>query len=49
MRSVSVESEFNIGTFLNKDAVLNFSNNSQWYKVHDGSNGDIISGINKMN
>jgi hypothetical protein len=35
-------------TFLSQNTVLNFSGATQWYKVHDGENGDMISGIHKM-
>lgn len=48
VRSVSTESEFVPNTFLNQNTVLSFSGSKQWYKVHDGSNGDVISGIQKM-
>jgi hypothetical protein len=48
VRSVSAESEFIPNTFLNQNTVLNFSGEKQWYKIHDGTNGDVISGIQKM-
>lgn len=48
VRSVSVESEITRNTFLNQNTVLTFSDSKQWYKVHDGASGDVISGIEKM-
>lgn len=48
VRSISSESEFMPNTFLNQNTVLNFSSSKQWYKVYDGVNGDVISGIQKM-
>jgi hypothetical protein len=49
VRSVSIESATTPGKFLNSGQSLNFSGTKQWYKVHDGANGDVISGISKMN
>jgi len=49
VRSVNVESVTKPGQFLKSGDNLIFSGTKQWYKVHDGANGDIISGIIKMN
>jgi hypothetical protein len=49
VRSVSIESATTPGKFLNSGQSLNFSGTKKWYKVHDGANGDVISGISKMN
>lgn len=48
VRSVSVESATTQGQFLKSGDNLNFAENRQWYKVHDGGDGDVISGITKM-
>lgn len=48
VRSQSVPSEFGSGTNLTSGSVINFSDSKQWYKVHDGVNGDAITGIRKM-
>jgi hypothetical protein len=48
VRSLDKFSEMGSGLKLEPGSVINFSASKQWYKVHDGSNGDIISGINKM-
>jgi len=42
------ESEFGSDNFLKQSDELNFGESIQWYKVHDGVNGDIIKGINKL-
>jgi hypothetical protein len=46
----SLDKYLEIGTNikLNPGDFLNFTGSKQWYKVHDGSNGDAITGINKM-
>lgn len=49
VRSINIESVTKQGQFLKSGDNLPFSGNRQWYKVHDGSIGDKISGINKMN
>lgn len=49
VRSASIESATTPGKFINSGQSLIFSNSRQWYKVHDGLNGDVISGITKMN
>lgn len=48
VRSISVESQFNQNVFLIQNTSLKFSNNKQWYKVYDGNNGDVITGIQKI-
>lgn len=48
VRSNDVTSEFGSGINLTGGKVLDFSGSKQWYKVHDGANGDVISGISKM-
>jgi hypothetical protein len=48
VRSQNLPSQFGSGTNLTNGKVLNFSGTKQWYKVHDGANGDVISGISKM-
>jgi hypothetical protein len=43
------KSQFGTNNILKKDDVLNFENSQiKWYKVHDGTNGDAVSGINKI-
>jgi hypothetical protein len=43
------ESEYGTKNILSKDDVLDFENKQiKWYKVYDGNNGDIVSGINKI-
>jgi|GEM_PF-976695 len=49
VRSVNIESSTKPGQFLKGGDGLMFGGAKQWYKVHDGANGDLISGINKMN
>lgn len=41
-------SEFGTGKELKYNQELKFDTQIKWYKVHDGTNGDVISGINKM-
>lgn len=48
VRSQSVPSEFGSGINLTSGKTIAFSDSKQWYKVHDGANGDVISGIVKM-
>lgn len=48
VRSQNSPSQFGSGTNLTNGKVLEFSGSKQWYKVHDGANGDEISGISKM-
>lgn len=48
VRSQSASSQFGTAQNLTSGTVINFSDTKQWYKVHDGTNGDAISGINKM-
>jgi len=36
------------GLKLDPGTVINFKNSKQLYKVHDGVNGDVISGIIKL-
>ena len=48
VRSQNLPSQFGNGTNLTSGKVLNFSGTKQWYKVYDGANGDVISGISKM-
>jgi hypothetical protein len=48
VRSQNLTSQFGSGANLTKGKVLNFSGTKQWYKVYDGANGDMISGISKM-
>jgi hypothetical protein len=48
VRSQSVPSEFGSGVNLTSGKPITFSDSKQWYKVHDGANGDVISGIQKM-
>jgi hypothetical protein len=43
------ESEYGTKNILSRDDVLKFENNRiKWYKIHDSTNGDAISGINKI-
>ena len=49
VRSVKIESVTKPGQFLKSGDNILFSGSKQWYKVHDGTNGDVISGILKMN
>jgi hypothetical protein len=49
VRSNDLSSQFDSNTLLKKNTELRFLDENQWYKVHDGGNGDIISGINKLN
>lgn len=46
---VNKVSEFGTSNVLRNGDVLNFSTQKQWYKVHDGANGDAITGIQKLN
>lgn len=48
VRSQNLPSQYGSGTNLTSGKVLEFSGSKQWYKVHDGANGDVISGITKM-
>ena len=48
VRSQSLPSQFGSGKNLTSGTALKFSGTKQWYKVHDGSNGDAITGIKKM-
>jgi len=48
VRSQNLPSQFGSNQNITSGTVLNFSGTKQWYKVHDGSNGDAISGISKM-
>ena len=45
----SKTSQFGTSNSLNKNDVLNFQNGQiKWYKVHDGTDGTVILGINKI-
>jgi hypothetical protein len=48
VRSLEKISETNPSAKLDQGTILNFDSTKQWYKVHDGSNGDVITGIGKM-
>ncbi|MGO4773740.1 fibronectin type III domain-containing protein [Flavobacterium sp. W22_SRS_FK3] len=48
VRSQNSTSQFGSNINLTSGKVLEFSGSKQWYKVHDGANGDVISGISKM-
>jgi hypothetical protein len=48
VRSQNLPSQFGSNQNITSRTALNFSGTKQWYKVHDGSNGDVISGISKM-
>lgn len=48
VRSKNSLSQFNSSQNLTNGTVLNLSGKKQWYKVHDGSSGDVITGISKM-
>lgn len=48
VRSQNSTSQFGSNINLTSGKVLEFSGAKQWYKVHDGANGDVISGISKM-
>jgi len=47
VRSKDQEIE-NTDKFLRQNANISFSNDIQWYKVHNGANGDMISGIHSI-
>lgn len=48
VRSLDKFSEMDSGILLGSGTIINFSSSKQWYKVHDGLDGDIIVGINEM-
>lgn len=48
VRSNDINSATPNGSVLIKGTKLDFSNSKQWYKVHDGVDGNIITGISKM-
>ncbi|QPH39436.1 hypothetical protein [Pedobacter endophyticus] len=48
VRSLDKFPELGTGLKLNPGTLINFKNSKQFYKVHDGANGDIISGIIKL-
>jgi hypothetical protein len=48
LRSLDKFSEMGTGLKLEPGTVINFKNSKQLYKVHDGANGDVISGITKL-
>lgn len=48
VRSLDKFSEIGTDMKLNPGDVLPFNDGKQWYKVHDGKNGEVITGINKM-
>lgn len=48
VRSQSSVSQFGSGINLTSGKILDFLGQKQWYKVHDGTNGETIIGINKM-
>lgn len=48
VRSLESESMYSSGNILNNTMELKFSDAIQWYKVHDGTTGEAITGINRM-
>jgi hypothetical protein len=48
IRSLDKFSEMGSGTKLNPGDILRFDGSKQWYKVHDGTDGNVITGIMKM-
>jgi len=48
VRSLDKYSEMGTNIKLMPRDILSFNSYKQWYKVHDGANGDEITGIFKM-